>query len=328
MRDGLVVRDRPFEEEDSTLHACDLRRRGPRAERRPVVCLNPYGRRYTFHASCDGLLLLFSCDFYICNPATRECASLPGMAGSAGVAGMYLHSASGEYRVLHGRWKKTGDAQTRPATYYYVLAVGSSEAPRPVVRSSSGMEAAVLAAGMEHDQTECCPTAPVMLHGCLHWDPGSWRWDRIVVFDTAQETFRSMSSPAPAAASLLEMDATLGISSCDASDGTVRIWLLQDYGSEAWSLSFRIQLPTMEKTVVAQVTSLNGETLVCYSDGVFASSSALFRCDNRGGLLKEFRWRTLEPTITGHWFKESLLRHAFFQTQDGVGLQPCVFQDL
>jgi hypothetical protein len=99
MKDGYVVWGRPLLHIATLLNACDLRRR----RRHPVFCLRFPRERYDrdpvldirFDASCDGLLVLSSRDgcFYICNPATRECALLPGLTGSCGVAALYLHRA-------------------------------------------------------------------------------------------------------------------------------------------------------------------------------------------------------------------------------------------
>jgi hypothetical protein len=99
MKDGYVVWGRPLLHIATLLNACDLRRR----RRRPVAFLRFPRERYDrdpvldirFDASCGGLLVLSSRDgcFYICNPATRECALLPGLTGSCGVAALYLHRA-------------------------------------------------------------------------------------------------------------------------------------------------------------------------------------------------------------------------------------------
>jgi hypothetical protein len=176
---------------------------------------------------------------------------------------------------------------------------------------------------------------PVVLHNCLHWPDlrtAGQHLERLVVFDTVLESFRWMRSPATTAdtrASLFEMEGMLGISCLDVSDRLVKIWLLQDYGREtSWSLKFQIQVPTVETDISSyiRVMSLDRETLICYSDGYSASCSALFHCDiSKAELLKEFTWRTLEPTITGHWFKESLIRHAFFQRQEDVIESPMFF---
>jgi hypothetical protein len=71
--------------------------------------------RLRLHDCRDGLLIVsnmvgFSSRkrfFYICNPATRQCAPLPQLFEpdlqlfTTTIAGLYLHHPSGEYRVLY-----------------------------------------------------------------------------------------------------------------------------------------------------------------------------------------------------------------------------------
>ena len=58
------------------------------------------------HASSDGFLIVSRGDrFYICNPTTRKCASLPRPPLQSGfsndeIVGFYRHQPSGEYRML------------------------------------------------------------------------------------------------------------------------------------------------------------------------------------------------------------------------------------
>uniref|UniRef100_A0A0D9W379 F-box domain-containing protein n=1 Tax=Leersia perrieri TaxID=77586 RepID=A0A0D9W379_9ORYZ len=110
---------------DASVETFDLRRRRTPAERQPVLAFNDYSSRkgFTIHASCDGLILLSLANhrFYICNPATRQWAVLPGLTGGI-VAALYLHRPSGEYRILF--WKYT---EKDPTDTYYVLAVGSEK---------------------------------------------------------------------------------------------------------------------------------------------------------------------------------------------------------
>jgi hypothetical protein len=58
------------------------------------------------------------------------------------------------------------------------------------------------------------------------------------------------------------------------------------------------------------VLSAEGDMLV-YSD----SEPYMFHCDSTGNLLKEFRWESLDSSIRGHWFKESLVNHDFLSSQ-------------
>ncbi|KAG2657692.1 hypothetical protein PVAP13_1KG197825 [Panicum virgatum] len=137
---------------DAGLDALDFRRRP--AERRPVLRFSDYSRRGSFkvHASCDGLLLLSLSNntFYICNPATRQWTTLPSLHG--GVAGLYRHSSSGEYRILYKQWTDEDDF-----VCYYVRTVASSAKPTCVEPPAASPPMG--------------RTPSVLLHGCIHWLP-------------------------------------------------------------------------------------------------------------------------------------------------------------
>ena len=65
---------------------------------RPVLGFDD-GEDFKVHSSCDGLLLLSLSDrsFSICNPATRQCAPLPGITAYddyINVASLYMHGPS------------------------------------------------------------------------------------------------------------------------------------------------------------------------------------------------------------------------------------------
>jgi hypothetical protein len=72
----------------------------------PALALRDY-EGFKLLASCDGLLLLSLSDgrYIICNPVTRQCAPLACLAaaGHINIVGLYLHGASGEYRILYRR---------------------------------------------------------------------------------------------------------------------------------------------------------------------------------------------------------------------------------
>ncbi|GJN19547.1 hypothetical protein PR202_gb06834 [Eleusine coracana subsp. coracana] len=84
-----------------------------------------YDNDFVVRASCDGLLLLFFYNiwcFAICNPGTRQSIDVPVNLGGFDVAGFYLHSSSGEYRILG--WKKKNYNDEHPVCY------SSSKKPR------------------------------------------------------------------------------------------------------------------------------------------------------------------------------------------------------
>uniref|UniRef100_A0A0E0JCS7 F-box associated domain-containing protein n=1 Tax=Oryza nivara TaxID=4536 RepID=A0A0E0JCS7_ORYNI len=180
---------------------------------------------------------------------------------------MYAHRLSGEYRVLF--WK-TGKRDQ--GAVYYVGTLGSSKKPRCIgLPMASDEMKPVLSRGVicieEHP--------PVILHGCLHWDPGDVYDKKVVVFDPVAESFIRLI-PSPTAfrydANLHEMDGMLGISRTNDRTRIAKLWVLQDY-----------------------------ELGVC-----------------KGKLVDKFQWDGVAPSVTGHWFKESLVSHPFFQLQDNA----------
>uniref|UniRef100_A0A0A9C3G3 F-box associated beta-propeller type 3 domain-containing protein n=1 Tax=Arundo donax TaxID=35708 RepID=A0A0A9C3G3_ARUDO len=308
---------------DASVDAFDIRRYP--AERRPVLGFNDYNHRrnFTIQASCDGLLLSLSNNrFYICNLATRQWAALPNLTGST-VAALYPHHLSGEYRVLY--WK--GDS----CAVYYVLTVGSSEKPRciglPVALESMKK---VMPWGLINARAN----PPVLLHGCLHWVSGCTIRNKLIVFDMVVESFRWMRSPtAVVCADLLEMDGKLGISRVNDSSRMTKaiVWVLQDYKKEAWSLKYRIELSATEMTSITEskyfygnVVSENGDVLVACRFPWY-----MFHFDSKGKLLEKFLWDGIVPRVSAHCFKESLVRHSFFQRRDGGrGRLPRFFRGL
>ncbi|KAL6839760.1 hypothetical protein ACP4OV_030448 [Aristida adscensionis] len=90
----------------------------------------------------------------------------------------------------------------------------------------------------------------------------------------------------------------------------MRIFGLQDYQSEVWSFQFRIKLPVMEIQEkggwFARVVSEDGDLLV----GCFGW---LLHCDRKGNLLAKFEYADDLPVVNPHGYKESLIRHTFFE---------------
>ncbi|KQK02312.2 F-box protein At5g49610 [Brachypodium distachyon] len=309
----------------ASVYAFDLRR-SP-AVRLPVLGFTGHNaiRGFSIHASCDGLLILSLADssrFFICNPATRQWRALPELAGSD-AASLYPHR--GEYRVLY--WKL---ADNKRNFVYSILTLSSSSQEhrcigQPVVVSPAMKNVDLLLVhALEH--------TPVLLHDCLHWYIG-FQGIVLLVFDTVLESFRVMRSPLAnlSAASLLEMrDGTLGIGYVHPATMTARVWVLQDYKTEEWSLKYRIKLPMAEMrrhvtehwSFSADIVSGNGDVLVDGRDPVH-----LFHCDSKGKLLE--KWPGVTLGIFRICFRESLVRHAFFQRNDDSRAKvPCFFRGL
>lgn len=46
-------------------------------------------------------------------------------------------------------------------------------------------------------------------------------------------------------------------------------------------------------------------------------STHLIHSDNEGNMLKEFTCKSKDPTITEHWFKETIVKDTLFQREKG-----------
>ncbi|CAM0907281.1 unnamed protein product [Alopecurus aequalis] len=192
------------------------------------------------HAACDGLLILSQeDDFYICNPATRRCASLPHPPRRPGpgissvtVVGFYRHHTSGEHRVLWATSFMGNGAVEWPD--YFVLTVGSDQ-PRPIQWPTVSER--------EIADAQSIYYPPVHHRGSLHWTTGL----DITVFDTVAETFRQMSRPEQLGdlVSLLDKGGALALCSTTPQGFTLDVWVLQDYDAETWGFQYQINLQAM-----------------------------------------------------------------------------------
>ncbi|XP_044436908.1 F-box protein At1g30790-like [Triticum aestivum] len=165
-------------------------------------------------ASLDGLLLVSYGNgrHTICNPATRQSIPLPQLTGGV-VAGLYSSPTADrgvEYRTLFSKGRLP---MCNPK--YYILTVGSPMEPRPVQlpEEPDNLKIALLH-GINDPTPSLCHRPTVMLNSCLHWVPESCRHDKVVVFDTVAESFRSIQSPTAAQENtrLFEMGSQLGFS--------------------------------------------------------------------------------------------------------------------
>ncbi|GJN19549.1 hypothetical protein PR202_gb06836 [Eleusine coracana subsp. coracana] len=316
---------------DAAIDAFDLHQRP--TVRQPVLRFNDYShrRRFVVHASCDGLILLSLSNgrFYLCNPATRQWISLPKLTGG-GVAGMYLHTASGEYRVLY--WTGTRRS-VAPDAVYHVLTIGSSAEPRCIQQPiDSPSVKFFVASGLNN--LMFLGSRPVLLHDCLYWVQ-LWGLETkaILVFDTVRESFRLMRYPTEfhqPCPCLLQMGGTLGISW--RSTTMMKLCVLQDYRTEAWSLKYQIEFPVAEISGMVESPRFSGMIVSEDGDALIHCSSSfhMFHIDSKGKLLQKFRWDGLVSSATGFRFKESLFRHAFLERPRGRGRprQPRFFRGL
>ncbi|KAL6650415.1 hypothetical protein ACP70R_009340 [Stipagrostis hirtigluma subsp. patula] len=249
---------------------------------------------------------------YICNPATRQWAPLSRKVPLDNLVGLFRHQPSGEYRLLFWRQSNVPSEVYCP-NEYCILTVGSNKF-RSVTCSLTLVDEELIS-GMG----PVIRGAPVLLHGNMHmhWQK-RWgvRYHKIFVFDTVAETFRQMRPPAVNPRhimQLFDMDGKLAASCSKDAMLEMRIFALQDYESEVWSFQYRIKLPVMEirrfqeqGDWLAKIVSEEGDLLVsCFG--------WLLHCDRKGNLLAKFQYDDDLPVVIPHSYKESLIRHTFFE---------------
>jgi hypothetical protein len=329
---------------------------------RPVIrCATPGIHEIKLHAALDGLLFVSRTElidrhphgerlFYVCNPATRQCAPLQQVAwlnSDVHIAGFYRHHPSREYRVLYF-FTKALDVGDRYA--YYVLTVGSAGHPRciwsesaPALPPPASLEFALL------DGLPCFSRRhppPVMHRGSLHWivppldeddqQPvgagNATEIQDIIAFDTAGETFRWMRRPAEPGPwpVLFEVNGALAL--CGTGDGTLRtdlgVWVMQDYEAGVWALMQQIGFypPSHDCRRFRS-------PMVVFSEREFIMTSPLCRllhCEIHGEMLRDVVLRCddtddqgCDMEITLHFLKESILPLPFFEMQgeDGANME-------
>ncbi|KAM0878249.1 hypothetical protein ACQ4PT_034994 [Festuca glaucescens] len=288
------------------------------AEVRPVFRFPQhfgFPSRFPVSASCDGLFVVAG--YYICNPVTRQWGSLSTnpKLHIENIVGLFRHQPSGEYRVLY--WTRSSLPPTLPIlpadvlcpNEYRVLTVGTSESRRvdcPLTQMIGALGPIICG-------------APVLLNGSLHvhWTMRSApRYHKILVFDTAAETFRHMIPPSVNprhAMHLLDMCGRLAVATSKDRVTGITIFVLQDKEQDVWAFHYRIKLPVMDirrfqeqGNLWAEVVSEDGDVLVsCYG--------YLLHCDKKGNLVANFKYDDDLPVVLPHRLKESLIQHTFFR---------------
>ncbi|XP_010918081.1 F-box protein At5g49610-like [Elaeis guineensis] len=290
----------------------------------PVRCTNT--QTTTFEVRCPCLSLLASCDgllcfqgipfgtrrhyspgyYYVCNPLTDEWITLPeAWCNNGFLCAFYHHSSMNEYRLL------------RNSPYgYEILTIGAKEWRRITclfdANPSPMLEFYVLHGPPSLDKP------PISVHGKLHYLPtiGTPLIWLIIVFDIDSEKFGLMSLPESCRTKewtihesrLIELEGKLGVSTI-APDAMLDIWMLEDYEKQVWVKRYRVQTTPRRE----QITWF--KPLVVHDDG-----KALV--DWRGDLvLYDFKHHTCRKIIiedgfrmTNLLYKESLIRHEFFET--------------
>ncbi|KAL5704918.1 hypothetical protein ACHQM5_023277 [Ranunculus cassubicifolius] len=189
-----------------------------------------------FHDSYDGFLLFEETDRHvgIWNPMTEQRLLVP-IRDNYQFCGLFFHPTCKDYRILFTRCDSTFRFRIVGVSSPYIKSVIS---PHPLRRNKK----------------------PIVLSGTLYWMVSDIDYtsvhhvrsdctDSIVLFDTANEDFRTMPHPGKQCGletrhkymELMEMDETLCF--CDATlFRYISIWLLNDYDNWLWVKKYKILL--------------------------------------------------------------------------------------
>ncbi|CAD6336213.1 unnamed protein product [Miscanthus lutarioriparius] len=257
-----------------------------------------------FHilGSCDGLLLLsFEDRFYVCNPATHQWTRLPTPLRASWFAGFYRHDPTGEYRALFYRDQWPGED-------YYIMV--------PDSRRGRGIGLPAEKDGYKFRGQPYGP--PVLLRGHLHWMPRQTEGYGILAFNTTTEVLTVMCPPVVREhMSLVAVGDELAMVSCGNNVTMVELWLLKDYENEIWVCMHRIRLPAVKVSTFSfdelwRMFFMSEEGVV-----IVTPEQKLVHYDMNGTLLESFPCDNVRHLkIAPYTFKESLVRHAFFEIQD------------
>lgn len=281
-----------------------------RLERYPNLQRFCSQRYYLLLASCDGLLLFRKSvgQYLICNPATRQWTSLPQLTRAKctydAESGFYLHQPSGEYRLMCHC-----EASDR-ASCYYILSTGAA-APRRVNVKAAPLRNK-LVSYLNH----------AVLRGRLHWlrHPEVGSTGNMVAFDTLSETFHQMQAPPTISenAKLFDMDGLLV--AVDFKEMSFDFWALEDYRVGRWEHRHRAMAPwaslapEMRFLFTAAVCSEEGDVVLAGTFGIVA-----YNMENETVRIVQDVLSN-HTNVSRHVFRESLVRHTFFQVHPSPGL--------
>jgi hypothetical protein len=231
---------------------------------------------------------------------------------------MYMHCPTGEYRLLLHGFLADQIADREDRTSCLILTLGSDQPPRYI--------AAIEDVGSRNLDSSA------LLRGSLHWYPvqDQTRSKVVIVFDTTSESFRKMRAPdAPAWSYIFEMDATLGIHSCDKNTETVHIWVLQDYEGEVWERMYNVKLPCREirrefgwedDDWDASVVSVDGDVLLLVIHDLWMVYIYI-----DGELVAKFRQDDHHFESCNLRLKQTLVQHTFFEAVEGYAVNALPF---
>ncbi|KAI5002423.1 hypothetical protein ZWY2020_027073 [Hordeum vulgare] len=269
-------------------------------------------------ASCDGLLILSQFNlFWVCNPATRECAHIPyTQTHGYNLLGMYFHQPTGGYRLLLHNSNTYLPPEYQVGCYIFTL--GSD---RPLRYIGSPGEAKLERVGL-----------PVVVRDSLHWytvhSPSGSKL--VLAFDFIGESFRQMRAPdCPTGSCIFEMDDTLGIYSYTNDLQIVVIWVLRNYESEIWENKYQVELPVSKIGGRFGSLHVNWHVNVVWVDGdvllLVTYGGWLFYIDISGELLVSFHCDGERFNDSKLKLKQSLVRHNFFTALDGYDVNTWPF---
>jgi hypothetical protein len=198
--------------------------------------------------------------YLLWNPVTLAYATVPPPVDCSGqIIGAYAHPTTRAYHLVHVSGEDDGTYDVMSLTTFRVLRVGAALAWREI-------EIPTLALLKEESSTDdgaqiSRNARSVGLHGNLHWLVLSGSGTlRLLAFDTARDTFRSLEAPEhrrrPADLTTARLGALSGSSKLciffvEPSMSSVDLWLLDDYRATAtvtrssWRLKERISLVTL-----------------------------------------------------------------------------------
>lgn len=180
------------------------------------------------------------------------------------------------------------------------------------------------------DGLTCSSNVSILHRGSLHWGlKERYRSDtsKILVFNTADETFRWMSRPTGMSfwTLLLEIDSMLAM--CTSSDGiVVDIHMMQDYEAEVWAFKYRIDLsglkaslpPDLRVRCLRKIVVLDKHELLIELD-----AGHIVCCDIDGKFLGHVKCSECEESrmhITPYRFQENIIPLPFLEMQEDYGM--------
>ncbi|CAN6301187.1 unnamed protein product [Urochloa humidicola] len=253
------------------------------------------------------MLFRFFDGIYVCNPATHQRACLPRLQASE-IAALYAFDEMNGGRDFHILYHR-GQADHK---LYYIVDLRALRDMRARTRcigrfaSSASLDAALV-----QGPPPCFNNPPFHHHDNLYWPPQMFDEDhqhRILVFNTATETFWSLAPPVVREnVAFLAIDGKIAMSASGRGAEAIEIWILQDCQHEQWSLSRCIELPVADianfnqaRVWSATVKTEEGEVLI-------VTPSSVLQYDAKGRYARDWGDSVWPDNVTPHLLRESLV---------------------